>query len=152
MKMLKKKLLYFLSAIWYAFVFFYVTMAIFQNVANSNVLYATIWNTALIISFVILDKAEYYIHAKIKQRCENGNPGILKRIVLFYLSGASFKTALYLFYLVVLICSALVAAEPDFPVLHHFKDYFQSVYYGILILVAADTFLARLMDDVLDKR
>jgi len=51
-----------------------------------------------------------------------------------------------------LICNALVSADPNFPVLHHLTDYFKTVYYGILILFAADTFLTRLLDDVSEKR
>ena len=72
--------------------------------------------------------------------------------MLFYLTGATFKTSLYLFYFIMLICNALVSADPYFPILRYMTDYFKSVYYGILILFAADTFLSRLLDEVHEKR
>ena len=152
MGMFRKKLAYFLSALWYAFVFFYWTMFMFENVAGRNVLYATIWNTAVIVFFVISEKLEDYIYLRVKRKSEDDRPGIFRRILIYYLSGASFKTSLYLFYFIMLICNALVTADPDFPILRHLTDYFKSVYYGILILFAADTFLSRLLDDVLERR
>jgi len=151
MNLLKKRLAYFLSAVWYAFFFFWLTMQIYQEVANFNVLYATIWNTALIVGLVIWDKIEERIYIRIKPY-DDKKPGILRRIGLIYFGGATFKTALYLFYFVMLICNALVTADPDFPFLHNLYGYFQSVYYGILILFAADTFLTRLLDDAQEKR
>ena len=151
MKVIKKRVAYFLSALWYAFGFFYFSMWIYQGVANYDVFYATIFNTALIVGLVILDKVETSIYVRIKSSNKGDKPGILRRIALFYYSGASFKTALYLFYFVMLICNALVTANPDFPVLQYLTGYFQSVYYGILILFAADTFLTRLLDDVQEK-
>jgi len=152
MKIFKKRLFYFLSALWYAFFFFWLTTNIYYGVANLNLLYATIWNTALIVGLVIWDKVEERIYVRIKPRDENVKPGILKRIGLIYFGGATFKTALYLFYFVMLIANALVTADPDFPFLSNLTGYFKSVYYGILILFAADTFLTRLLDDVQEKR
>jgi len=140
--------MYFFSALWYAFVFFWVTNIIFYDVANTNLLYATIWNTALIIGLVVLEKGEEYVYAKIKPKNDSIKVGFVKRIVLAYFGGASFKTSLYLFYSVMLVCNALVTADPDFPFLRYMTDYFMSVYYGILILFAVDTFLSRLLNDI----
>jgi len=151
MKTFKKRVVYFFSALWYAFFFFWLTTNIFYGVANGDVLPATIWNTALIVFLVIWDKIEENIYVRIKPK-EGEKPGLLKRIGLIYFGGASFKTSLYLFYFVMLIANALVAADPNFPFLYSLSDYFKSVYYGILILFAADTFLTRLFDDAKEKR
>ena len=151
MKTFRKRLTYLLTALWYAFVFFWATHNIYYMVAE-DVLYATIWNTVLIIVLVIWDRLEDHIFIRIKPKDEDDKPGILRRIGLIYLTGASFKTSLYLFYFLMLICNALVTADPDFPVLRYMTDYFKSVYYGILILFAADTFLSRFLDEVHEKR
>jgi len=147
MKKLSKKIVYFLTAVWYAFVFHWITVVIFNSV-NHDVLQATIINTGVIIFFVITDKLETSLSVKLRKKDENDKPGILRRLVLLYVTGASFKTALYLFYFVMLICYAILAADPDFPVLYAFKEYFQTVYHGILILFAADSFLKGLLADV----
>jgi hypothetical protein len=52
----------------------------------------------------------------------------------------------------ILICTAIIAAEPEFPYLSNLKGYFQSVEYGILILIAADVFIDRLFKDVDEKK
>ncbi|MCL2362162.1 MAG: hypothetical protein FWC73_10165 [Defluviitaleaceae bacterium] len=149
--MIKKRIIYFVSALWYAIVFFWATQNIFFLV-DTNLLLATIWNTALIVFFVIWDRVEDYVYVRVRPKDENDKPGILRKFLLFYLTGASFKTSLYLFYFIMLISNALVSADPDFPVLRYMTDYFKSVYYGILILFAADTFLSRLLDEVHEKR
>ena len=63
-----------------------------------------------------------------------------------YLNGPSFKAAIYLFYVVILVISGINVANPDFigPI---FNDYLQSVQYGILILIAADAFLGQVFKD-----
>jgi len=152
MRVIRKRISYFLSALWYAFVFFYFSLWIYQGVADFDVFYATIWNTILIVGLVIWDKVEERIYVRIKPKDDTDKPGILRKIGLFYFSGASFKTALYLFYFVMLICNALVTADPDFPILRYLTSYFSSVYYGILILFAADSFLTRLLDDAQERR
>jgi len=152
MHIIIKRFLYFLSALWIAIGFFYCSLWIFHGVANNDVFYATILNTALILGFVILDKFEDQLYIRLKLSSEKKKPGILKKIAIYYFTGASFKTSLYLFYFVMLICNALVSADPDFPVLRDLTDYFKTVYYGILILFAADTFLTRLLDDVQERR
>jgi hypothetical protein len=65
--------------------------------------------------------------------------------------GASVKSALYLYYIGILVCTAIVVAEPEFPYLSDLKGYFQSVEYGILILIAADVFIDRLFKDAAEK-
>ena len=152
MKLFKKRIAYFISALWYAFVFFWLTTEIFYGVANGNVLYATIWNTAIIVFLVIWNVVEENIYIRIKPKDDKAKISIMRRIGLMYFGGATFKTSLYLFYFVMLICNALVTADPEFPFLYQLTDYFKSVYYGILILFAADTFLTRLLDDVQEKR
>jgi len=149
--MIKKVIIYSITAIWYAFVFFWATQQIYYQV-GFDVLRATIWNTVLIVALVIWDKVEDRIYVRLKPKNEKDKIGFFRRILLYYHSGACFKTSLYLFYFVMLICNALVSASPDFPILYRLTDYFKTVYYGILILFAADTFLTRLLDDVSERR
>jgi len=78
----------------------------------------------------------------------NKKPNIFIGILIKYLGGdVSFKTALYLFYIFILVCSAINSVMPYF-FNEEFADYLLTVEYGILVLVAADTFLNQFYKDV----
>ena len=144
--MLKKRLGYFLSCVFFAWGFFWMTVMIF-NAVGGDVLSATIWNCVVIVVFVLEDKYAEYIHPKMTAKYKKKKPNIIQKFGMWYFGSASFKSALYLFYFVMLICFAIVAADPDFPVLRDMSDYFQSLQYGILILFAGDNFLKQLFKE-----
>jgi len=63
------------------------------------------------------------------------------------MTGASFKSALYLFYFVVLVFATVDTASPG-RYSDEFSTYLQSVQYGILLLLAADTFIGQIFKDI----
>ena len=142
---LRKKISKFLWAAFFAVGFLYFTTFIF-NVAPS-LLAATIFNFALIILFLIEDLVAEYFVARYKLRNRDKQPSAFMRIFLSYFDSVSFKTSLYLFYIAILICSAIDTAEPDI-----FNDYFSlyllTIEYGILVLVATDSFLGQFFKDI----
>ena len=150
LRMFFKKVLYIVSAAWFAWFFFYLTVIVFTDIAQGNTLTATVWNFALIVFFIIFDKVCQLIYVKLNsQRAEGKKLSIPKKILKFYLGGASFKSALYLFYIVIIVCAALMAANPELTLLPY--DYLISVRYGILILFAVDSFLGRIFKDVIES-
>jgi len=150
--MLKKKVIGFLWAVWFAWGHLYLSTIIFNNTAGQSLIAATIWNFVLIIFFLILERVEFYWVEKLKAKYADteNKPNIFIKMLISYLSGVSFKTALYLFYIFILVCSAINAVEADF-FNEAFAIYLMTVEYGILVLVAADTFLTQLFKDVAQK-
>jgi len=108
---------------------------------------ATFWNAGFIVFFVLLEKFEIIIARKIQARYADREPGFLLRMLDSYIKGVSFKSALYLFYFVILVFASIHAASPE-VFNEEFGDYLQSVQYGILLLVAADTFFKQLSKDI----
>ena len=148
--MLKKQAHRFLWAIWFAVGHYALSVFVFNSTSEQGLLAATIWNFALIIFFLISEKVEFYFAKKLKAKYEisEKKPNILIRILIKYLGGdVSFKTALYLFYIFVLVCSAINAVEP-YLFNEEFAAYLLTVEYGILVLVAADTFINQFFKDV----
>lgn len=113
MHMLKKKALFVISAALYAFWYFFLTQVIYSNV-HGHMVSAVIWNMLLILFFVISEKGEDYLLKKIKPKNETEKVNIFRKILMSYLGGASFKSALYFFYIFMTIYSAILAADPDF--------------------------------------
>ena len=147
--MLKRKLSYIFWAMLYAFGIYNLTGLIF-NFAYPSTALAIILNMSLIFLFVIAEKIELHIAKKICPKAAT-NIGPFKKAFLYYVKGPSFKSAMYVFYLAILIYSALEAADPArfnfFP-----EAYLQSVRYGIWVLVAADNFLVQIIADVYADR
>jgi len=148
METLKKKAKYTLQATIIAVSFYLFTTFIFIDVADSNVLAATIINIGVIFFFVCLEKVEHYVIAKLRIMAEKQKLNLLKRIFKKYYQGPSVKSSLYLFYIVVLVVTALLAADPNFPIPFGSNEYFASVRYGLLILIAADKFMEQLFKDI----
>jgi len=145
--MLKKKVKYMVGAIIYALGHWSLTQSIFWGVANMNVLTASLLNAGYIVVFIIWEKIELFIYKKVKARNAGKKPGLLLRMYSSYMTGASLKTALYLFYFVILVHATIHVASPGY-FSDEFGDYLQSVQYGILLLLAADTFIAQLHKDI----
>ena len=150
MRMLKKKALFVISAAFYAFWYFYLTQVIYSNV-DGHIVSAVILNMLLILLFVISEKIENYFLKKIKSKETTEKPGVFKRILMAYFGGASFKSALYFFYIFFTIYSAIHAADPDFFPFRFSDSYLLSVRYGILFLLAADKFFEQIFKDITKK-
>lgn len=151
----KKKSRYIFVAVISAVVQFYLSAFIFGVVSRGNVLTATIWNMAIIMFFVALEKLETHLSEKFAKKYADpkNKPSLLKKVLFGYLDGPSIKSALYFFYIAITVCSAIMAADASlfdwldvngFP----FRDYLQSVRYGILLLIAADKFLDQILKDI----
>ena len=150
MHSLKKKIIKFLWTVWFAFGHFWLTTLIFNNFARRSMITATALNFALIIIFLIEDRLGDYFAKKLNAKEQGQKHNIFARMFMAYFNSVSFKTALYLFYIFVLICIAIDNVEPDFFD-EHFSLYLLTVEYGILVLVAADTFLNQFLKDVSER-
>jgi len=151
----KKKASDILWTVLIAFCFFLFSYAfIFKYLTNENILQATIWNLFVIIFFLLLDKVTTHFSDETSEKTPKKKTGLFSRFCqrLGTNTDVSTKATLYLFYVGLLICMALVAAEPDIPVLTDMKDYFQSVEYGFLILIAADTYLEQVFKDTANSK
>lgn len=132
---MKKKIAKLLAAFIIAFGYGTATRLVYF-MTDRNLLLAIILNTLIIITIVIWDKVESLQVQKQEVRAKTRN-GLLHADI-------PVKAGLYLFYVVILIATALLAGDPNLPFLRDFSAYFSSVYYGLLILVAADEFVAHL--------
>ena len=141
---------YTFDALLYAGLFFVLSYeVIFRGVAEGSILPATLWNFGLIFAVLLFEKVAWIVAEKVYYWSKrDGRDTWLTGPVRWFLRDASYKASLYLFYIVLLICTAILAAAPDTPVLRDFYDYFQSVRYGLLVLVAADKFLEQTIKDV----
>ena len=148
--MFKKKAIKFFWAVWFAFGHFWLTVVVFNNLAGRSMLAATVTNFALIIVFLVEDRLGEYFAAKQQMKDPNKKQNVFMRILKSYLNSVSFKTALYLFYIFILVCSAIDNVEPGL-FSEGFSLYLLTVEYGILVLVAADTFLNQFFKDVSTK-
>ena len=115
---------------------------VFRYLANENILTATIYNSFAIIFFLIIEKAGTVSRKETQKK----KPSAFWQH-LWFAGGVSNKSVLYLFFIWLLMCMAIVAAEPDFPVLGNMKGYFESTQYGFLILIATDAYLEQVFKD-----
>lgn len=142
MKTARKKIIYVLCATLYAFGIFQITQIIFFEFAAENAFFATIGNFAMIFLFLIGEKFEKLIARKTQM-----GRAWVKWLLKFYLTGPSFKSAMYLFYIVALIYTALYVTNPDFPTILPY-EYLFSVRYGALVLIAGDKFMEQIFKDI----
>ncbi|MCL2438296.1 MAG: hypothetical protein FWC99_04310 [Coriobacteriia bacterium] len=148
MKTFRKRAFYLLGAGLMAYSYFIMTDWLFREVAEGDMLVMLIWNLVLILSMLIIERMEKYIYRRIKARDKKNGATWWSKTLAFTFYNVSLKSTLYLFYIGVLICYALLAADPDFPHISHMSDYLQSVYYGALILFASDKLLEQVFKDV----
>ena len=142
MNKFKKRFTYFLSAALFAYGHFIISQYIFVSVAGENILTASIWNVGLILFFIVWDKCEDFIYRKLAAKYKaHGN--VVMKVANFYFGGVSFKSALYLFYTVILVLTIVARADPE-RFNEAFVAYLVSVESGILVLFAADQFLKQL--------
>ena len=150
MHMLKKKIVLFFWTAWFAFGHFWLTVLIFNNFAHRSLIATTALNFALIIVFLIEDRVGNYLNSKQKAKEQGRKQNIFARILKAYLNSVSFKTALYLFHIFILVCTAIDGVEPDF-FNYDFSLYLLTVEYGLLVLVAGDAFLHQFLKDVSER-
>ena len=114
---------------------------IYERLAEGHRLTAYLYNIAFIAVILIFDKiADYLMEKDIRP--------IFARL-LFVTHFISFKTALYLFYIVMLVVSRISILEPDM-IDRHQTSFIYSVEYGVVLLIPLDKFVELLTKD--DKR
>ncbi|MCL2619560.1 MAG: hypothetical protein FWD97_01325 [Defluviitaleaceae bacterium] len=157
MKIFLKRLRFILGSVINAYFFFILTIGLFVSFGEENILASATWNLVLIVAFIAWEKVEGFVLGKIAKRLEKKS-NILLKAIKYYLSGVSFKTSLYLFYLFITVLGAVLAAQPDYnPVLTrtlvssgfelYIRQYLLSVQHGILVLFAADGFLKQIFKE-----
>jgi hypothetical protein len=118
---------------------------IYRFVARENVLVATLLNLVVIVFSLLQEKYEWYVYKRLDlARKAEGDSWRAHLIRVNYYEGASTKAALYLFYFILILCSAVVAADPYFPYLGSLGNYFLTVSPGVLMLITADKLLQEL--------
>ena len=140
--MLKMKLIYTAWASIYAFGIYGLTIFIYTNA--TGVLPVAL-NIALIKTFIIVEKIEHH-YLDIWER-QNIPLNKAQKALQYYMKGPSFKSAMYFFYMFVLIAIMLQTAAPlEIDILPY--TYVQTVYYGILLLIAGDKFMHQIIRDI----
>ena len=147
-KALKMKVAFSLWVLFYAWSFYMLTYFFFTGIARGNVLYGTIWNMALILAFVVIDKIEAHLLILLKSDSTGKKFGFMRNALNNYLYGPSMKCAIYLFYIMVMVKTAVLTADPEIGLLFGSREYFLSMRYGILVLVASDKFLEQTIKDI----
>lgn len=144
-----KRIKYILSAVLYAYGFYFITAMFFMHVADYDPLISTSINILLIFFFLIVDEIEEKVQKRLVKKYENREliPRST-RALMAYLTGAKFKSAMYLFYIVIIISNALVTAGSQIHILVNHQAYFQTIQPGILILIAADKLMDQIFKDI----
>ena len=149
---LKNKLMYFISTLLVALVYFFVTYMIFYVYVNEDLFYATIINSFYIIFIVIMERIENSLVRKLRLENETKKLGCLAKLFLKINHLTTDRScgiaALYLFYLIVIILTALITAKPEVTFLNRFcSTYFQSLSFGLLILITSDQFMKEMFNN-----
>jgi len=134
-----------------AFVFgLFTYFVVYGQIADGHRLTAYVLNLVFIIIILLFDKFANHVMLKdgflTKERTKIGH---FCAQLLFATHFVSFKTALYLFYIAMLIVSRVSVLEPDLIDRYHLS-FIYSVEYGIVLLIPLDKFFELLTKD--DKR
>jgi len=137
-------LFYSLYAIIMASIYGVITyFGIFTRGTEGFALRTYIWNLALIVIVLIVDK----VYLAMMRKKANSKKSTTKSPKIFHF--ISFKASLYLFYMFAVTASRLLLlmgiAETDAP--YSFRSYILSIEYGLILLVAADKFIDQFVKD-----
>ena len=149
---MRKYLIYLVWSLGVAISFFLFSYYfVYDFIAGQDPALATLLNSLAIIFFLIMDKLElYYLNARRARADVVENTSLVSRLRNAYYSSyhVTTKSALYLFYAILIGCMIVVAIDPDFPLLGTMNNYFRTVQYGLLMLIAADGFLSQMFQNV----
>ena len=144
LKKLKGKIKYiileFLGNILYGLILFFG----FNWLVKYSIIYAYLWNIALIISGLILDfyvqktfqSDKLVMHLKKSKKIEKDYLLIQKAIE----NTVSFKTIFYMFYIIVLVFSKIIEFYPAL-FSENLREFIFSNSYSLLLLIAFDTLI-----------
>ena len=115
--------------------------------AGLSVLYAYLWNFALIILAVAFESfAERFLQSDNVIAMYKKKHGTKKAHLMMAGGWLSFKTLIYSFYLIILIASRLIDFNPAL-VSENLADFVLSNNYSILFLLAFDTLIGQFSKD-----
>ena len=117
---------------------------IYTRLAGRSMLHSYLWNIAFIIAFLIFDK--FTSDILLSKEFVITKKTYFIAGVMHVLSFVSFKTAMYLFYIVVLIASRISILAPD-SVPYGLHGFVLSVEYCLILLVVFDKFIEYLLED-----
>lgn len=120
---------------------------IYRQMAGGYRLAAYFYNLIFITIVIFLDKFLNYIVSRDNAFVKGTSPfNRFATNVIFYFHAASFKTGMYLFYIVMLILSRVSVLAP-YVVDRYDFSFIYSVEYGILLLIPIDKFFENLAKD-----
>ena len=127
---------------------FYV---IYRRIAGEVPLYAYLWNLIFIATVLLLEKlADKIILSErfvVSQHTRPYKAALTK--VLYLTHTISFKTALYVYYILILLLSRAAMLDPS-VISAYMRSYLFSVEYVVLLLIPFDKLLEQILKD--DKR
>jgi len=134
---------------WGAVLFWGMTYWLIWNTTSRNMLIAYLSNGFAILAAIIHDKLRM---GHIRKKKKNPFGGkvlsmLFDYVVLEKYNLTSIKSSLYLFYIFALVSSHILMVNPHIEVSESVRNYFTTVGYGLLLLVAIDKFTDRLVKD-----
>jgi len=118
---------------------------IYRQLAGESLLYTYVGNMVLIIIFLTVD---YIIHGILQSKGFVITEKSYRLARFLYLDSlVSFKTTVYLFYIVVLVVSQIISFRPT-PANEEIANFFVTIEYGILFVIALDTLIGSVFKDM----
>jgi len=132
-----------------AFAFWVITYTLIWNFTGENMFFAYILNGATIIFVTIEDKLRLdYLRKRKKALFKNKIlSNLFDHLVLDKHDLSSMKSSLYLFYIFALVSSHMLMINPYIEVSESVRNYFTTVGYGLVILIAVDKFAGQFIKD-----
>ena len=118
---------------------------IYRQLTDGSLLYTYIGNMVLIIIFLTID---YIIHGVLQSKGFIITEKNYRFARFLYLDSlVSFKTTVYLFYIIVLVVSQIISFRPT-PANAEIANFFTTIEYGILFVIALDTLIGSVFKDM----
>jgi len=121
---------------------------IYRNIAGGVPLLAYVFNLLFIVGMLLLEKfLDNIMLSKSFTITPETRPYKAVMEKMLYLAHmVSFKTALYLYYLVILLVSRAATLEPTI-ISDHIRIYIHSIEFCVLLLIPFDKFLEQILKD-----
>jgi len=115
--------------------------------AGYSLLFAYLGNLVLIIFALLSDHITFSVYDSAMQKKENIDVFRKSRFIRFHLdSFISYKTTLYMFYILILLLSQIINAHPTL-IDEGIRNFISANEYGILLLIAVDLLIGQFSKD-----
>lgn len=147
-------ILFVITAFAVAFMHFTATLVLFVFVAKGDTYIANIIFFAYAVILLISDRMEKLIYTRTLIKNREKKPSLFSKFLLKTLDGPSNKTSVYMFYIAILVWTAISsgnliqAGTETNNLVSLLKDYSYSMRYSILVLMAGDKFFENLFKDI----